>query len=555
MSFLGGNSGTKIATAIALTSLLACSSGDSGSTSRSFGQTSCDSRDTICSQIFEAGEAEIDMSALEPEQEYILVFLNLNDFDQHGPSFSRLQVNADWSSNPVSREEFEYRRVLENSRRHDLVNAELSESIGLPANLYFGTQNIDSELYVPHFDDYLSLDADGEIRKLYVRQTDDVQLSGELKGFELLFNEPDQFDLLADEDLNAETKHKISEASHCLSETFEHLKPLLGEPLDLDNKKEINVAVARPQNLSDHVIGWVSQLDRFSLFGGREIPDSNLGENIYVSPKLTRNPSEICSTSAHEYLHLISFDHKVLRQIPEDRREDLQSISGLNLRPEKLGLEEASAQLIEELSGETQKVYLKIANFFSKISGSSFSLRSSGDNKGANLRSRGLNQLLVYHALKLYGGSLDFDDPRTQNFIRDWVMSPGTGYEHLAKVVGMNKSQLLESFFKAFFRSLYSPEDFEQFFPEAHSDNATSRGIGLTPRDTHPQEYALLDQNIFHPLSIPLDQLRLSQSTALPPGGISVYRMTVPETREATRQRLYIKSPNSQVQFFAIRVR
>lgn len=540
--------------------LSACGSPSSSKVSRSFSQQEC--AGSFCSESFSAGEAEIFLENLQAGEEYILVFMNESHFYDRGSERSRLQINAEWSSALAPANEERLAQRIRGGRRIDMARMERNETISLPSNLFFPHLqrfNFDHELYIPHFSDYQSRDESGELRQIYVRATDNPQLSGELRAVDSLFREPQRFEMLAQRSLDTTQKSQFLRSKSCLESNLDRLQSIFGKPLQLDpGRSELQVVLSSPNGdprSNGNVIGWISQLDRFDTLYGQSIPDSNFGEFVYISPRLTRNPSEICSTFAHEFLHLISMDHKLLLPIPESSRSEMSEVQRLKLLPEDLGLEEAAAQLIEELSEEVQSVFQKVRIFLDRPNGSSFSLEAVGQDAWDNLRSRGLNQLLVYHALHLYGGTLDLENARTQSFLRKWILSPDRGITHLATVVGMKPDQLIDSLFYHLAMSLYDVGFVEKFVPERVEGPLTSRGITWVDRELDSLIWSQHPASSFHPLQSEIPYLRLSQSIALPPQGVSFYRLLVPENSGSRSQRLYLRMPNSSFRVWNIRVR
>ncbi|MGA0164168.1 MAG: hypothetical protein ACO3LE_08020, partial [Bdellovibrionota bacterium] len=279
----------------------------------------------------------------------------------------------------------------------------------------------------------------------------------------------------------------------------------------------------------------------------------------YLSPFIRSDM--ICATAAHELQHLINFDSKVTQVLPSEMRGDPNAPSIYSLSQEHHGLNEAYSHLIELLSGEANAhVHQILLQILRNPHQSTRAIELTGHNIYSNFRTRGLNLLIVLHGLKRYGGSLSWEDPKTQKFLQSTIASPKTGIENLAKLFNETETEYLKTFFTAWALALFSDEGASEFLPT--DPNSSEKAIRFLNRSdevkppTNSQRRPII-QNDFHPLEAHVPLLQTAQAWQALSHSISMFRMIVPENYSADLSpwKLEVKSSSSAVQFFVIRVR
>lgn len=397
----------------------------------------------------------------------------------------------------------------------------------------------------------------------YLREDNDPKSPAKEVPYFLLHQSLNHFELLFDEVLQKKRfrKENFLKNTDCIEKQFKWMFKILGKPADLDHKEAVEILVtnidSRPSG--GKAMGFFNPLDRFFIDDPKSGIFGNFAELIYLSPFV--RPDMICATAAHELQHLLNFDSKVTKLLPSEMRGDLNAPSIYSLSQEQVGLNEAYSHLIELLSGEAKAhVHQILLQILRNPHQSTRAIELTGHNIYSNFRTRGLNLLLVLHGLKRYGGTLSWEDPKTQKFLQSTIASPDTGIENLANLFNETETEYLKTFFKAWALALFSDEGASEFLPT--DPNSSEKAIRFLNRSDEvkttesPQRRNMI-QNDFHPLEAHVPLLQSAQAWQALSHSISMFRMIVPDEYNADLSpwKLEVRSPSSAVQFFVIRIR
>lgn len=507
---------------------------------------------------------------MKPGEEFILTIQSL---DEVSPDASRIEsekftIISDPSDAP-NRKELELASIVRGYIRQLADRDEqedLPENIRLPQNLYIPHENIEGdefaeddeiqEFYVPNFSDYESR-VDGERSPFYIRSNSNPNYQGDVKVFTRFLRSDRLFDISIDERV-VQTPGALQEATACLNQAFSNLFRVIGQPFDLDGKKEIDILVSELPGGSRNAVARFNHLDRFATSEGREIQDSNHQKEIlYLSTRLLQRISgrstagRICSTTAHELQHLINFDFKVLRHIPEEERSELASIRKYQLQKERLGMDEALSHLVEELSDGDQEVYRRVRHFMERSGSGSFSMESGFSNS----KVRGANLALVYFALAQSGGKLDLKDPLTAKFLKDRIQSKDIGWSNLAAGLNWSAEKFLTQFYESLDTALYDPEAAAKLFPEPRRlDSGVTRGVRILDRNSSVREWKDAGPASIHPLATDLPLLSRAQTARLLPESFVRYRWLPPAVKPI-RQKQKIEVQGGRKPYLVILTR
>jgi len=367
------------------------------------------------------------------------------------------------------------------------------------------------------------------------------------------------FEILFDQSLNdANLFSNFKEIQACIGQQFEKIFKVLGKPIDLDQKEEVEILVTNIGHgpSGGTALGFFNPLDRYRFDRNQKEWLGNFGEMIYVSPR--QSNAMTCATAAHELQHLINYDSKITRILPPGSREDRSTPQIYSLRQEDHGLNEAFSHLIEILTGEAddhvQKILLQILR---NPHQSNLSLELSGHNIFSNFRTRGLNLLILLHALKRFGGSLSWDDPKTQEFLRLGILSPSTGFDNLGKIFNESGIDHLRNFLRAWALALYSDTGSFEFM--AVDDENPDRLVRVLNRyDDLDTLQRSRGSKTFHPMESQIPFLQQAQAWISLSRGISMYRFIVPQTLPPSTDsswNLEVRSTSSPIEFLIVRVR
>ena len=397
----------------------------------------------------------------------------------------------------------------------------------------------------------------------FLRQANDPKSPAkEVQNF-ILHRTRNQFEILFDESLRDDGFRRDSFINHadCIEKQFDWMFEILGKPVDLDRKEAIEILVSNIGNgpSGGKAMGFFNPLDRFFIDDPKSGILGNFAELIYLSPFI--RPDMICATAAHELQHLINFDSKVTKVLPSEMRGDLNAPSIYSLSQEHHGLNEAYSHLIELLSGEAKAhVHQILLQILRNPHQATRAIELTGHNIYSNFRTRGLNLLIVLHALKRYGGSLRWEDPKTQKFLQSTIASRETGIKNLANLFKESEDEHLKAFFKAWALALFSDAEASKFLPT--DPDSSDNGVQFLNRSDEiktPEvsERRSMTQNEFHPLEARIPFLQTAQAWQALSHSISMFRMIVPDNYrpDLFPWKLEVRSPSSAVQFFVIRVR
>lgn len=539
--------------------LVACASEPKASSSAKV----CDSLSPgqACSIQSKGGDLLIKLSKFSPQEEYLIFVQSFAEVDPTKELRLRFRMSSNIASASPPASEIELKKKLDRNWSRMWHQRDLNESIPLPHNSYSVSRSLDwpSDFYIPSLDDYKSV-FNGDKLPFYVRTDDNPLLKGNRREFSLIERLPNLADILLDEGYASHQNfvEKFEAEIPCLEEVLSDFYEVLGRPIDLKpTKSEIEILISHLESSAGKTIGLFNKLDRFQTFRGKSIPDSNFGEIIYLSPQISQ--AKVCATVAHELQHLINFDAKVISRIPEDRRKALEAIEEFSLRSEHDGLNEAYSYLIEMLTGKYQNVFeLAIQPAMRSPDGLTYALELSSATAESNLKSRGLNTLFLLHAFHRAGGTWNWKDPQTQNFLKSIILSPHIGFENIAYFFQETKMMLFENFYRSWALSLYDSRSAREFLPpEAWSSSEVPLGIRILDRDAPVDELELFP-NSHHPLQTDLKLLSRSHSWVLQAEGVSIFRLIVPETLNSHQKenlRLHIQGSQTPFGIFVVRVR
>jgi hypothetical protein len=515
--------------------LLACgkSSGASSACRAEIGQS--------CFQVISGGRSEVSLAGVKAGEEFILTVQSLEETPSEGSIFPlRFEIASD-PSEVLRPEEQEARRRLKQelfSKPEDPESSELPEAIDAAREV--SSENIEDEMgersfFVPNFSQFENRTG-GEPNLFFLREATDPNQPALQSRFLRAVQVPRIFNLYF-EPTQVAGPILLERSKDCLEKVITEMRAVIGGPLDLDNNPAIDILIASLPGGGGQTIGRFNYLDRFAINNGRPIPENNPRKEIlYLSSQLLNSPgrdgpSRVCSTSAHELQHLINFDWKVLSQIPQNDRADLGSMQRYRLRKERPGLDEGLSHLVEELSGEDQKVYLRAISFLQYQSSGTFALEISRRPIGSNSKTRGANLALLYFALKKKNAQLRWNDPVTQQLLREWISSREVGYEKIGESLQLTKEELFAEFWSALDAALYDPQYAQEFLPAPESTSTgLTRGIRILSRDESFEAWMDRNPNEFHPLLAELPILGRSQRVQLYPESFSRFKFVAPST-------------------------
>jgi len=505
------------------------------------------------------------LDQVKPGEEYIVIARS--QMKPEGTKIIRHDFSFQTStpSAPVAREEAEnIRRILGAQRGLPSVS---QNDTGVPiqtprSSASLPNQNItgDSvEFFIPNPSDYVS-QLDGKVIPYYVQSPDTRPMSGRTKNLEEYAVVPNLFRMLVDpaylssSSTTSGFRIYADKLKDCLTQVMPRTMDWIGHPEDVDGVPEINMSISDFTGAqADRTLGLFSSRDRFRREGSRALLDSNFSESIYLAPSM--DASRSCSTSAHELQHMVSFDRKVLSRLSARDRDNIKKAT--DIPGEYLGLNEAYSHLVEELSMESQGVSEHIYNFWTSPSGSSFALESVFSDYKGNSRSRGLNLLLLYFAIKKAGGRLSPDDTVTKTLIANLINSQKIGFENIAEQLGIDESQFLEDFFRQLALSLFDAQAARDFIPALESgrnleNQAVSLGFQINERSSDISRIRY-SPPFGHPYQFELLPLQNSSNMNLPAQGLVFMRYIVPDQLDE-KAKVKFRAGGKAFSLFLVRI-
>lgn len=466
------------------------------------------------------GTGKFFLENLEPHQEYVVAVLNTEPEPIERVVQSNFQIQSSFSSAGIPADEA---LLYETLRNHAIVS-ETPQDRGVPVALPVNLRaRISSELYIPNPDDYQSI-REGVDSVIYIRTDNNAAYNGRRITPESIESSQNVFDLLAADETELPDQ-KVTATVECLNQSLPELFDIIGEPLSVNGFKGLQIVLNSIPSSSGLIAGLFNFYDRFSTLDSSPLPDSNFGQYIFVNP--SASAESLCLTSLHEAQHLINFDHKVLRQIPDEDRGDLSAITRYKLTEEELGLNEGYSHTIEELFVPTIETRDQIRRFFQNFSESSRSLRSVYGSLNKRLVARGYNTLLVWHALARLGGRLHHQNETSAQALGQLIQSPGVGLANLAALFEQEEIQFWTEFLQTTLKSMFDSGEQLKLWPALYEDSQSGRLHGLQFVDRHSPTLDLI-YNEVHPLTVQLPLLGRSNSKNLPPQSHSLYRLIVP---------------------------
>ncbi len=486
-----------------------------------------------------------DLSDAPSDSDWLLVVNSWKKFDRNKQLSHGLSVRATEASAPLPKNEaakasrFQGRSstLSIDSRPNRLVPPLEKGTIGSPSSQQSISLDTPVDIYIPEPSDY-DITVDGQRVSLFIPTPRGKTRTGRTFSFDGSDTSAADFVLRASTEQIGQDLTPLNALSACLKDVIPKTFDLIGRPLyDLDGQNEVNVLVTKFSGPGDSsTAGVFSWLDRFEPSPRKdEFTDSNFGEYLYIRDKRMEGKSGIsrmCATTAHELQHLVSFDHKVLRRLSDDRRKNLDSFLKSDLEGEEMGLNEAYSHVVEELSGRNQEVAKYIYLFLTNPGQASLALQTAGENIAANARVRGLNTLILYHAIQKAGGTLDRNDSQTASLLHDLIQSEKTGYENLAQHFGMkSRDEFMKSFYVNLALAMFQTGGNPNFIPpmkqETTAEGTFSRGIRILSRES-PEENATFKEPIFHALQFKAPLLPVTSDTSIPTQGVVFQRYRVP---------------------------
>jgi len=464
-------------------------------------------------------------SGVEPGAEYYVVVVGRGSSHDLYRLQHSLDVRSSQASAPRDQAEEIATQVI--SRNQDLFqfnfNPALPDIAGTPR---FNPGPID--FYIPNPLDYLTRLED-QLIPIWVPRTASGRRTGDRFSAAKHSGVSGVFDLLIANNVNATQTftNNLNPLHDCISRVVPETLGILGSPLDLDGKPEINLVISNLITGSQaQPLGLFFPVDRFKTHRGSNLSDSNYGEIVYLSPQPSWELS--CSTTAHEIQHMLNFDHKVLRQIQPQDRSDLASQERRGLKAEELGLDEGYSHIMELLTDQASTTNRHVYNFLTNPNESSFALETSRGEWLSNSRTRGANTLLLLYALKRAGGSLDARDPITQQVLRGLVQSPERGLKNIANYLGISQEDLIEDFFSHLVLSMFDPHKAETFIPPVISQTVNShqtlhKGIDILNRNDDWQKIQY-SPPFFHPYQFSVEDISRTSFSTVPTQSMHFYR-------------------------------
>lgn len=430
----------------------------------------------------------------------------------------------------------------ENGRGTSVDSSSLSVPIRTPTG--YSAQNIgdDIDVYQPNPDDFVSHE-NGEISNFYQQSPDGSVLSGRVVASRVFDEVPSLLRFIVDRTLLASSAQEAAfrqYADHlksCLSREISKTYDLIGTPLDVDGKPELNIMIAAfsGQN-ARNTRGLFSERNRYKTLNGKPLPDSNFTEIIFQSPPdagfSIGHASLSCSNDIHELQHLISYDRKVLSRIPASERTEMDAAIRRGLRGEESGINEGHSHFLEELTGEAQTVSSHQYNFWKNPNLSSLLIEPVyGDHFGQS-RARGFTKFLIDYAVARRGGTRNWNDVATRAFLTESIQGPEIGMKNLADRLGTDPEQLVQDFLTHLTMALYSKGHAESFIPPVQSSltlsGATSlRGVEILDRAFSPSSIPYAPPQL-HPFQFQAPRLKRTLTAIMPARGVYFTRYTVP---------------------------
>lgn len=508
-------------------------------------------RGETCSSDLPGGTLSLQLPTAEAGQEYYLFLYNNKRVDARDFSTTQFHIQVNQNSAPISIEE---RDLTEEIRFHYLGQNSLPSpsqiNLPAPANILNANFNPTSVLYIPEPRDYGSIDeTTGEFSNYYIRESANRALSGRMGSYAKILEEPNKLRVFLSSELQS-VSHRYEPGIDCFEEELNWIESALGRLQTRGTSSSVDLRIVPFQQ---GIGGMFHYLDRFATQGGEPLPDSNLGQNLYVSANLydsgatSFRSEQFCSTGIHEYQHAYNYDQKVLRGLAS---LDLNSVRGR--QPEHAGLNESYSHFYEELTERSHSVFSHTKNTLSQPNFAPLFLEMAGSGNNLNSRSRGLNHLLLYHALAQKGAALRRDDPIALPYVKSLIDSNEVGLRNIAQSLGWSEWQLMNSFFQHWAMSLYDSNWHAGFIPARENEGGRPQGLRVYPREARAADIPVSDVASFHPLLSEIELLKPGTSIHLRASQIAVYRYIVPEN---TRPELSVSIMTNGVPYFASFVR
>ncbi|MBN8555488.1 MAG: hypothetical protein J0L93_08590 [Deltaproteobacteria bacterium] len=502
-------------------------------------------------------------------QEYMIAVMSLASTDRVSNYIHPIQVTTNLPSSAIPQSEQEMIAQVKNLKNIDMSVGSWDANIFAPLpNFQTTPQNIGvDEFYIPDPNNYVTHTPTNTIPYM-PSMPESSQLTGRVSQTDIFSRLDGVFQILVDmktfggkaSQLDANYQSIFRNLDTCLRRVMPQTMNLIGAPLfRLNGKNAVDVLVGDiPQVNGRATAGQISQIDRFMTNRGQPLKDSNRTEVLYVQRTTsTDSVSTQCSTTAHEYQHLISFDSKVLSRMPPETRFDLDTQRAMAIHPERLGFDEGYSSIVEELTEEKQSVSRNIVAFLSNPNSTSFALEAVYREAASNFRSRGINTLFLYSMLKRAGGSLNASDPATQKFLSSLIRSQETGFDNVAGFFGSNWLEVQQYFFTRMVRALYDSKKISEFIPALEekpiAGGSIKRGIRILDRATPPTSVTL-NPPIVHPLQFDAPLVPNASTYNVPAQSVMFFRYIVPEKKKFNA-RITLATGGAPYSIFVIPVR
>lgn len=327
----------------------------------------------------------------------------------------------------------------------------------------------------------------------------------------------------------------LEKLNQCLKFVMPQVYSYLGAPPVSLNSKNPNIGDRRTViALTDlrskdgsGSAGFFAQRDIFNREGERPIENSNRGEFITLSKQ--SDYSNICSTAAHEFQHLINALYKLVMPLAPQARGDREASIAAGYQPEHSGIDEGLAHIFEEFSGERHSVPFFVNRFLTQVNGTPLPVALTGNDAELNKRSRGLNVLIQYYAIRLAGGRLNTSDAKTRDYLASRIKSPKIGFQNIADYFNQTESEFFRGFFVHLARVARGLEPASEFIPPMEGSVGRSSGIHILDYGRSLSDFAS-DITTIHPAQIEIPLIGNITTASVPAQSVGLFRYIVPES-------------------------
>lgn len=504
---------------------------------------------------------------LDTDNEYVLSILSLDDLknpDDLSPT--DFKILSSLSSDPISAEEQKLRNELRGIKPKTSNPSISSGNVQLPNGFRFKTvDESHPEFYIPDLRHYEGKKEDGSTdpRYFYVRDNTDYNKAGRRYEIQPAVLEGSGYRVYDAANLQQQNQtgfystqslgERLAPLKDCYDNKLNRAFNILGKPIPVDGYDGLRILLARIQSSAGISLGAFNFLDRFETLKGEAILDSNFSEILYIKPDAST--FDQCSTTIHEYQHLINFDQKILKNIPEKDRSDLDSIRKYKLRREQYGLDEGYSHTFEYLFTADPISLDQVKNFLENPSLATRALDYPSNKYQEVSISRGFNTLIIFYALAKAGGQLHQSDAVSTKVLSDLIHSRFTGLQNVANYFDEEPDQFMTEFITGLSVSLFDPDQQSKFLPAPKEVDDKYFGLQISDETDSQSKISEIQ---FNPLRTNLPLLSRASSFVLPPQGLNLYRLIAPKDGIAARERtrkIEVQNKSTPFLFIWTRVR